>query len=254
MTHKLWNFVAAAVVSVHCSTLADAADIKVLSAGAMKSVVVALTPEFEKKTGHRLIVDSGTAGGLLKRVNDGEAVDVAIITPGAIDDLTAKGKIATGSKLAVAKVGIGVGIKEGARAPDIGTVEAFKRTLLAAKSVTYVDPKAGGSSGIYFDRLLETMGIADAVRAKAILKPGGYVAELVATGEAELAVHQISEILPVKGVVLAGPLPADVQNYTIYAAGVGATAKEPAAAKLLMELLASDAASAVLKAKGMERP
>ena len=110
----------------------------------------------------------------------------------------------------MAKVGIGVAVKEGAPLPDIKTVEAFKRTLLAAKSVAYIDPKAGGSSGIYFDGLLARLGIADEVRPKAKLKQGGHVADLVASGEAELGVHQISEILPVKGVVLVGPLPAEV--------------------------------------------
>ena len=114
---------------------------------------------------------------------------------------------------------MGVAVKEGAARPDIGTVEAFKRALIAAKSVAYIDPKAGGSSGIYFDKLLDRLGIGNEVRAKAKLKQGGYVAELVVSGEAEIALHQISEIVPVKGAVLVGPLPAEVQNTTVYAAG-----------------------------------
>ena len=165
-----------------------------------------------------------------------------------------KGKIAPGSRADLARVGIGVAVKEGAALPDIATVETFKRTLLAAKSVAYIDPKAGGSSGIYFDGLLDRLGIAGEIRAKAKLKQGGYVAELVASGEAEVAVHQISEIVPVKGVVLVGPLPAEIQSFTTYAAAIGAEAKHAAPAKALIEHIAGPAAAPVLKAKGMDKP
>ena len=109
--------------------------------------------------------------------------------------------------------------------------------LLAAKSVAYIDPKAGGSSGIYFDKLLDRLGIGDQIRPKAKLKQGGYVAELVASGEAEVAIHQISEIVPVKGAVLVGPLPAEVQNFTTYSAGLGAAARDAAAAKALIQFI-----------------
>jgi molybdate transport system substrate-binding protein len=147
---------------------------------------------------------------------------------------------------------MGVAVKIGAPKPDISSVDAFKATLLAAKSVTYIDPKAGGTSGIYFDKLIERLGIAEPVRAKAKLLAGGYVAELVAKGEAELAIHQISEIVPVAGVVLVGPLPAEVQNTTIYAGGLSANARDVAAAKALLVHLASAAAKPVLAKKGME--
>jgi len=233
---------------------ATTAEVKVLTAGAYRGIVDALVPEFEKRTGHKVSVDNATAGVLAKRIGEGEAFDVAIITPKVIGDLVQKGKIASGSRTDLAKVGIGVAVKEGAPLPDIKTVEAFKRTLLAAKSVAYIDPKAGGSSGIYFDGLLERLGIADQIRPKARLKQGGYVADLVASGEAELAVHQISEIVPVKGVVLVGPLPAEVQNLTTYSAGLSAAAKDAAAAKALIDHLAGPAAAPVLAARGMERP
>jgi molybdate transport system substrate-binding protein len=233
---------------------AVAAEIKVLTAGAMRGVVDALVPGFEKQTGHKVAVDNATAGALVKRIEGGEAFDVAIITPKAIGDLAQKGKVASGSRTDLAKVGMGVAVKAGAPLPDIATVEAFKRTLLAARSVAYIDPKAGGSSGIYFDGLLDRLGIADVVRPKAKLKQGGYVADLVASGEAEIAVHQISEIVPVKGVVLVGPLPAEVQNYTTYSAGVGAAARDADAARALIDHLAGPAAAPVLKARGMERP
>ncbi len=233
---------------------ASAADIKVLTAGAMRGVLVELLPHFEKDTGHKVTLDNATAGTLAKRIEGGEAFDVAVITPKVIDTLAEKGKIAPGTRVDVAKVGIGVAVKAGAPLPDIATVEAFKRTLLAAKSVAYIDPKSGGSSGIYFDGLLDRLGIAGEIRPKAKLKQGGYVADLVASGEAEVAVHQISEIVPVKGVVLVGPLPAEIQNFTTYTAAVGAEAKDAAAVKALVERIAGPAAAPILKAKGMEKP
>jgi len=233
---------------------AFAAEIKLLTAGAMRAVVVELLPEFESKSGHKVSIDNATAGTLAKRIEGGEAFDVAIITPKIIGDLEQKAKIAAGSRVNLAKVGIGVAVKDGAVLPDIKTVDAFKRTLLDAKSVAYIDPKSGGSSGIYFDALLDRLGIADAIRAKATLKQGGYVAELVANGDAEIAVHQISEIVPVKGATLVGPLPAEIQNTTVYAAGVGSAATDSAAAKALIDHLAGPAAAAVLKTKGMEKP
>lgn len=249
-----WKILAICAVFPLGTATAHAADIKVLAAGAMKSVVTALAPDFENQTGHRLSIDNGTVGALAKRIADGEVFDVTIIAPAALDDLVKQGKIVPGSKVAIAKVGIGVAVRAGAVLPDISTVDALKKALLDARSVTYVDPKAGGSSGIYFDKLLETMGIADVVRAKAKLQPGGYVAELVARGEAEMAVHQISEILPVQGATLVGPLPAAVQNYTVYAASLSASAQQPAGAAALIKFLGSDTAHAVLKAKGMEVP
>ena len=250
--HIAARVIAGLAWAVAASCAASAAEIKVLTAGAMKAVVVELAPAFEASTGHKLVIDNDTAGGLARRIGGGETVDVAIITPAAIDALIKEARIAAGSRVDLAKVGMGVAVRAGAAKPDITTVEAFKATLLAAKSVAYIDPKAGGSSGIYFDKLIERLGIADAVRGKAKLMSGGYVAELVAKGEADLAVHQISEIVPVEGVVLVGPLPADVQNTTVYAGGIGAAARDPAAAKALLAFLAGAAAKPVLAKKGME--
>ena len=236
------------------STPTHAADIKVLTAGAMKSVVLALQPGFEAQTGHKLTIDNGTAGDLARRIAAGEAFDVAIITPAVVADLIKQAKIVTGTDGNIAAVGIGVAVKEGAAKPAIATVDEFKQTLLAARAVAYIDPKAGGSSGIYLDKLLEKLGIADAVRAKAKLKAGGYVAELVVSGEADLAIHQISEILPVKGVTLVGPLPAEIQNYTIYTSGIGAAARDIEAARAFAAYLSGPATDAVLAARGLTRP
>ena len=231
---------------------AVAAEIKVLTAGAFKQVLVALVPDFEKQTGHKVIVENETVGALTKRIEGGETFDVAVLTPGAVNDLTGKGKFVAGSRANLARVGVGVMVKAGAPAPDIGTVEAFKRALLGAKSVAYIDPASGGSSGIYISGLLDKLGIADQVKPKAKLKQGGYVADLIVKGEAELGIHQISEIVPVKEVTLVGPLPAEIQNYTVYAAGLGASAKDSEAAKALIKALTGPAAADVLKSKGME--
>ena len=231
---------------------AAAAEIKVLTAGAFKPVVLALVPDFEKQSGHKVIVDNGTVGELQTRIEGGETFDVAVITPGVVDGLIAKGKIAAGSRLNLAGVSVGVMVKQGAPKPDVSTVDAFKRALLAAKSVAYIDPASGGSSGIYIDKLLERLGIADQIRPKAKLKKGGHVADLIVSGDAELGLHQISEIVPVKGVQLVGPLPKEIQNTTIYAAGLSASANDKSAAQALIKALAGPAAAAVLKAKGME--
>jgi molybdate transport system substrate-binding protein len=233
-------------------TTAKAAEIKVLTAGAYKAVLVALVPDFEKSTGHKVVLDNDTAGALQKRISGGEAFDLAVITPRVVGDLAKDGKVATGSQTNLARVGIGVVVKEGAPVPNIATVDAFKQAVLAAKSVAYIDPASGGSSGIYLDQLFQKMGIADQVKPKAKLKQGGYVAELIVNGEAELGIHQISEIVPVKGAHLVGPLPTEIQNYTTYAGGISASAKEPEAAKALLSLLTSETAAAVLKSRGME--
>ncbi len=243
-----------AAVGWSATASAHAADIKVLTAGAMKSVVLALQPGFEAQTGHKLTIDNGTAGDLSRRIGGGEAFDVAIVTPAVVTDLVKQGKIAAGTDANIATVGIGVAVKEGAANPAIATVDEFKQALLAARAVAYIDPKAGGSSGIYFDKLLEKLGIADAVRAKAKLKAGGYVAELLVSGDADLAIHQISEILPVKGVTLVGPLPAEIQNLTVYTAGTSAATRDLAASGAFTTYLKGAEADAVLTAKGMRRP
>jgi molybdate transport system substrate-binding protein len=231
---------------------AAAAEIKVLTAGAFKQVLLALLPAFEQQTGHKVIVENDTVGALGKRIEGGEGFDLAVLTPAAVDELTRKGKFVDGSRKNLARVGVGVVVKEGAAKPDIGSVDAFKKALLAAKSVAYIDPAAGGSSGIYVSGLLDMLGIAAEVKPKAKLIPGGAVAEHIARGEAELGIHQISEILPVKGITLVGPLPGEIQNYTVYAAGVGANAKESAAAKALLDALSGPASAEVFKSRGME--
>jgi molybdate transport system substrate-binding protein len=231
---------------------AEAAEIKVLTAGAFKQVLLALVPAYEKQTGNKVTVENDTVGAVVKRIKSGDTFDVVIVSPAAVDDLAKDGKVVAGSRSDLAKVGVGIVVKEGAARPDISSVEAFKRALIAAKSVAYIDPASGGSSGIFVDRLLDKLGIAGDVKPKAKLIPGGAVADHIADGEAEIGVHQISEILPVKGVTLVGPLPTEIQNYTVYAAGLGAQSKESDAATALIKVLSGPDAAAVFKAKGME--
>jgi molybdate transport system substrate-binding protein len=245
---------AVALMAAGASPGSAAAEVKVLTAGAFKQVLLALLPELEKQSGQKVALDNDTVGALVKRIEGGESFDLAVLTPGALDGLAAKGKIVPGSSTKLARVGVGVVVKEDTPKPDISSVAAFRQALLAAKSIAYIDPAAGGSSGIYVAGLLDRLGIAAEVKGKSKLIHGGAVAEHIARGEAELGIHQISEILPVKGITLVGPLPAEIQNYTIYAAGIGAQAKEPATAKALLEVLSGSAAADVLKSKGMDPP
>jgi molybdate transport system substrate-binding protein len=251
---KLASLAAVAFGLAASAHMAAAAEIKVLSAGAYKQVVLALQPEFEKQTGHKLVVDNDTVGALQKRIEGGEAFDVVVVSPAAVDELSKKGKVAEGTRQTLARVGIGVMVRAGAPKPDISSVDAFKKALLEAKTVAYIDPASGGSSGIYLDKLFQQLGVAEQVKAKAKLKRGGYVADLLKSGEAEFGIHQISEIIPVQEVTLVGPLPREIQNYTTYAAGISSAARDRDAAQALIKTLTGPSAGDVLKQKGMDAP
>lgn len=233
---------------------AQSAEVRILTAGAFKPVVTALAPQFEKTTGHTLIIDNDTAGGLTKRIEAGEAFDVVFLPPTAMGTLTSKGFVATEGQANVARVGIGVAVKEGAPVPEIGTTDAFKTALQRAKAIAVIDPKAGGSSGIYLADLFQKWGMTDTLKAKLVLVPGGLVATRLLNDEADLALHQISEIIAVKGAKLVGPLPAEIQNFTVYRAGLGAQSGTRAPAAAFIELMQSPAAKAILQDKGMEPP
>jgi molybdate transport system substrate-binding protein len=244
-----------AISQLAMSQLARAAEIQVVSGGAFKQVLSALAAQYQKESGNTLAITYQTVGQHLALIRDGkEKFDVAILTPEAIDTLAKEGSIVPGTRADLAKTGVGVVVKAGAPLPDISTVAAFKQTLLAAKSVAYIDPKSGGSSGIYVERLLQQLGIADQVNAKAVLVHGGAVADHIADGEAEIGIHQISEILPVAGTTLVGPLPAEIQNFTVYAAGVGSAAADGATARALVKFLSGPHALPIIKAKGMQPP
>jgi molybdate transport system substrate-binding protein len=233
---------------------ARAADLTVLTAGAYKNVVAAMIPAFEANTGDKVILRNDTTGALIRRIEAGEPFDVVLISPSGLDQLAKAAKIVADSETKVAKVGVGVAVKQGAPKPDISTVAAFKAAMLGARSVAYIDPAAGGSSGIYVAKLFKTLGIADAIAPKAVLVNGGLAAEAVVDGRADIVVHQISEILAVPGATLVGPLPAEIQSETVYAGAVAVASGSKDAAQALLATLAGPAARAVLSAKGMEPP
>ena len=243
--------VAAAMIAGMQVTTAGGAEIKVLHGGAFTQVMAAIVPDFEKATGHKVVAQRDTVGALMKLIEGGAVFDMAVLTPDAIEELISKGRVAAGSRADLAKVGVGVVVKSGTPRPDISSVDAFKKTLIAAKSVAYIDPQAGGSSGIYVARLLDRLGLATEVKPKAVLIHGGAVAEHVAKGEAEIGIHQISEILPVTGITLVGPLPEEIQNYTTYSAGIGVNARGADAVKALIGSFSGARAIAVMKEKGM---
>jgi molybdate transport system substrate-binding protein len=241
-----------AVLLAAWTNAAEAAEIKVLSAGAMKSIVTELGEAFKQETGHTLQMTFDTVGAQSKRLSGGEAADVVVLTDVAIDQLEGQGLVVAGSRADIARVGVGVAVREGAPRPDIATPEALKQTLLAAKSLVYVDPARGATSGIHFASVLQRLGIADAVKSKTILIPTGFAAEVVARGEAEICVHQISEILPVKGVTLVGPLPRELQKVTIYSGGLAAKSAQPEAARAFLAFLTRPAFKPKLAAAGLD--
>ncbi len=229
----------------------SAAELKMLSSNGTSAIVRAIGAEFARRTGHTIVTKIDVATLLAKDIEAGESFDVAVLTRGVVDALAAKRAIDAGTRTDVARSGIGLAARAGALKPDIGSVGAFRRTFLTAKSVAYTTV---GGSGIHFVKMLERLGIADTVRAKAKTQPGGIVGELVARGEAELAVQQVSELVPVEGIELVGPFLPELQLITLFTAGMSPHAKSPEAAAALLRFFADPAALAVIKAKGMEAP
>jgi molybdate transport system substrate-binding protein len=234
------------LLSLMLSSQVFSDEIKVLSGGAAKSLVDPLAASLK---GHAVKMEYQPMGRLVQSLAGGAQVDMVIVTSEVFEKLQTEKKLAGGRP--IARVGIGVAVHEKAPLPDISTVDSFKRTLLAAKSIVYIDPKTG-TSGKHVADVFKKLNIEKEMQVKTTLSQGGYVTEPVGRGEIELGIHQISEILPVKGIVLVGPLPAEIQNFTVYAAGLGANAKESDAAKALLKALSGPAAAEVLKSKGME--
>ena len=229
---------------------ANAAEIKVVSSNALKTVLGELAPAFEKATEHKLVFTWGAAVPLKAQIEKGEAFDLAVLTVAGIDDLIKQGKLVGATRTNLANSGAGVAVRKGAPKPDISTVEAFKRALLNAKSVAYVEQ---GGTGIYLKALLPRLGIADALKDKIkLLPPENPAAYAIANGEAEIGMTQISEILPYAGAELVGPFPAEIQLITSFAAAVGANAKQSEPAKALIQFLTAPAAVPVFTAKGLD--
>jgi molybdate transport system substrate-binding protein len=236
---------------------ADAAEIRVLSSGSMKAALSRLLPDFQKSSGIAATIEYGPAGAIVGRIAKDDAADVVIVSRAQLQKLEGGGKVVQGSLVNIAGIALGVAVRKGAAKPDIGNVEAFKRALLSARSIGYRDPITGSTSGIYAAGLLERLGIAQELKPKLHLdRSEGDVPENVflgvARGEVEMQIGQITEIVISPGVDLAGPLPNEIQNTTLMAAGIVTTSKAPDAAGAFIGFISSPAVAAVLKATGFQ--
>jgi molybdate transport system substrate-binding protein len=230
-------------------------DLVVYSTIGVRSAAEQLFAQFDRTSGHKLAVTWGTAPMLVKRIEGGDTADVVVLSRAGIDALQKQGKIVAGSDVTLASSGVGIAVKAGAPKPDISTPEALKRTLLDAKSIAYSEPSAGGASGVYFAKLLERMGIAEEMKPKTKYPPpGGFSANLLITGEAELAVQQKPELLHVAGAEVIGLLPGDLNVVTEFAAAIMAGCKNAALATATIKMLKSPQAATVLRAKGLDTP
>ena len=240
---------AAAAATLMLAATAQAAEIKVLSTQATQDAYEELVPQFEKATGHKVTtVFSGNVDAN-KRLAAGETYDLLIMSAPSIDEHIKGGKVVPGSKVDLAKSGVGVAVKTGAPKPDISTTEALKKTVLAAKSIGY----STGPSGNYIISLFDKMGIADQVKGKLKQTPTGvFVGSIIASGEVEIGFQQVSELSHYAGVDYVGPLPADVQRFTTFSSGIMAGAKEADAAKALVKFITAPAAAAAYTKRGME--
>jgi molybdate transport system substrate-binding protein len=231
---------------------AGAAEINVLASTALTGIMARLIPDFEHASGHKVTIAYQASGAALARIEKGEVMpDIAIVTGPGVDALISHGKMVAGSRQDIARLGMGVAVRAGAPKPDIGTPEALKQALLAARKIAYSDPAGGGASGILFAKVLDQLGIAEAVRDKTLLTTGP-VGAVVASGEAELGVQQIPELKAVPGVEIVGPLPPPLQTITVLSAGVGSGSKQPDAARAFLTFLAAPDAKSVIAATGME--
>ncbi len=226
-----------------------ASSLRLFTSNSMRGVLAQLGPEFERTCGHTLDISFDPAKVMMRRIAAGESADVAILAKAAIDGLTEQGKIDGDSRRTLARCGIGLAVRSGAPHPQISSLDDLKRALLGAKSVAYTEE---GASGMHFARVIEQLGIAPEVKAKARTRPSGLIGELVASGEAEVAIQQVPELLAVPGVELVGPLPQDVQSISVVTAGVFAESERRKAAEALLAFLITPQCARVFRAKGLE--
>jgi molybdate transport system substrate-binding protein len=226
-----------------------AADIAVLCSTGLKTVVEDLASQFEAQTGDHLVVAYDTSALLKSQIEAGKPFDVVVLTPPLITALIQQGKVAEGSSTPLASAGIGLAVKKGAARPDIATPEALKRVLTSAGSVAY---STSGASGTMFSTALQKLGIADEVKARAKAVPNGLTGEVVARGEADLAVQLMPELMSVSGVDVVGPFPADLQSYVVLTGGLSSSATDKARAEAFLAFLKTPSAGAVIRQKGLE--
>lgn len=235
-------------MTIAAASMSHATEIKVMASAAFKEAYLELVPEFERITGNKVVTMWIPTVQMMSRLKGGETVDLVIMAAGSIDELIKLGKIVPGSRVDLAKSGVGVAVRAGAPKPDINSGEALKRALLAAKSIVY----STGPSGVYLAGLFQRMGIADELKSKVKQVMGEPTGAVVARGDAEIGFQQMCELLPVAGIDLLGPLPAEIQQVTIFAAGLHVGAQAPDAAKSLVKFLTAPDAIPVIKKKGMQ--
>ena len=230
-------------------------EIKVLSTTAMKTTLDDLMPEFEKSTGNKVTIHFAPSAKIKQRVADGEETDVAIATAEGLEELIQTNKIVNGSRADLAQSRVGLAVQKGAPKPDISSAEKFKQALLAAKSIGTSNPVGGGASGAHIAKVLQQLGIADAVKGKTTFGPGGpagLIGNYLVRKEVEIGLQQIPELMAVPGIDIVGPLPDEIQAITVFSAGLSTGAKEEQAGTALIKFLTTPNAKAVLKSKGME--
>jgi molybdate transport system substrate-binding protein len=253
MTPYLMRALAAAAALLFITASAPAAEINAMITTAMKAAVDDMLPPFERATGHKVRVVYGPSGGLARRFNAGEPADLIVIGSEVLDELIRQGKVLPG-RTDIARTGIGIAVKKGAPRPDVSTPEALKRALLAAKSVGHTAPAGGGVTASHLLKMFDKLGIAAEVAAKTRLAaggPDGRVSVLVSSGEAEIGMQLVSELMSNPDVEVIGMLPAELQMIVVTSAGITANTKQPDAAKALIGHLATPAAAAVYKTKGL---
>ncbi|CAN5704512.1 substrate-binding domain-containing protein [soil metagenome] len=228
-------------------------ELRIFSTIAVQTALEVLVPPFEAQSGYRLSITWNTAPALVKRLQGGETADVLILNRAGIDTMTREGRVLAGSEVTLASSATAIAIRAGGVRPDISTPEALKRTLLAARAISYTDPAAGGASGIHFARLLERMSIAAEVNAKTRFPPpAGLSGDLLLSGEADLAVQQKPELLQVRGIEILGPLPGDLHMVTTFVAGIEASSGHVVLAKALIDFVRMPLAIDVFRAKGLD--
>ena len=251
---RTWSTIAAAAVTGCISTLlaataASTAEISVVgTAGPVPELMGALVPPFERASGHKVTIKFQAAPATINQLKEGASIDVVVAGTEVLDDLVKGGQVATGASAKFMISRVGLAVRAGAPKPDIATADALKASLLAAKSVAY----SQGASGQHFLTVIQRLGLTDALKPKTVIVSGRPVGAAVASGEAEIGIQQVAELLPVAGITLVGPLPGDLQKLIPYSAGVPSKAKEQDAAKAFVRFLGSEAVIPVLKKMGMD--
>jgi molybdate transport system substrate-binding protein len=248
------NHLTAALAATLFAGSALAVEVTVMSGGAVKSAFTEAAAEWEKRSGHKVNASYAPAGDLRKKIAAGERTDILIIPVEHFAALDREGAIDASTRRDVAGVSVGVAVKQGAPVPDISTPDKLKAALLAAKSLTFMDSERGTTGKHVDETVLPKLGIRDAVRAKATLGEGGYIAEKVARGEVELVIHSLTEMTPVAGVTVVGPLPPELQKTTVYSGVVMKGARNPAEARALLDFLASAAGRKSFLERGYSAP